>query len=176
MTVKVRQSGDPDDINHLVEHLRTEFEVAGGDRAYPNRGSFGPGLPRAAPGPAHPARPQRTRPAREAEPKRRAVTRTEQRERRRPAAVSLRSSSARARCGSGLGPLLQASATSPCRARSYESCYQSATFSPSRAASRTCSSMRCRRTACRKSGTPSVSGARRPVSCSRRSAYWWATL
>jgi hypothetical protein len=41
MTVKVRLSGDPDDINQLVEHLRAEFEVAGGDRAYPNRGSFG---------------------------------------------------------------------------------------------------------------------------------------
>jgi hypothetical protein len=41
MTVKVRLSGDPDDINQLIEHLRGEFEVAGGDRAYPNRGSFG---------------------------------------------------------------------------------------------------------------------------------------
>jgi hypothetical protein len=34
-------SGEPDDISHLVEHLRAEFEVAGADRAYPNRGSFG---------------------------------------------------------------------------------------------------------------------------------------
>jgi hypothetical protein len=34
-------SGEPDDIAHLVEHLRSEFEVAGADRAYPNRGSFG---------------------------------------------------------------------------------------------------------------------------------------
>jgi hypothetical protein len=41
VTVKVRMSGDPDDINQLVEHLRDYFEVAGGDRAYPNRGSFG---------------------------------------------------------------------------------------------------------------------------------------
>jgi hypothetical protein len=41
MTAKVRMSGDPDDINQLVEHLRDYFEVAGGERAYPNRGSFG---------------------------------------------------------------------------------------------------------------------------------------
>jgi hypothetical protein len=41
MTIKVRLSGEPDDIKHLVEHLRAEFEVAGADRAYPNRGSFG---------------------------------------------------------------------------------------------------------------------------------------
>ncbi|MEU0093892.1 hypothetical protein [Kribbella sp. NPDC006257] len=41
MTIKVRLSGEPDEIQHLVEHLRGEFEVAGADRAYPNRGSFG---------------------------------------------------------------------------------------------------------------------------------------
>jgi hypothetical protein len=41
MTIKVRLSGEPGDINQLVEHLRSEFEVAGADRAYPNRGSFG---------------------------------------------------------------------------------------------------------------------------------------
>jgi hypothetical protein len=41
MTIKVRLSGEPDDIGHLAEHLRAEFEVAGADRAYPNRGSFG---------------------------------------------------------------------------------------------------------------------------------------
>jgi hypothetical protein len=41
MTIKVRLFGEPDDINRLVEHLRAEFEVAGADRAYPNRGSFG---------------------------------------------------------------------------------------------------------------------------------------
>ena len=41
MTVKVRLSGDPDELARLVGHLRAEFEVAGGDRAYPNRGSFG---------------------------------------------------------------------------------------------------------------------------------------
>jgi hypothetical protein len=41
MSIKVRLSGEPDEIARLVEHLRTEFEVAGGDRAYPNRGSFG---------------------------------------------------------------------------------------------------------------------------------------
>jgi hypothetical protein len=40
-TIKVRLSGEPDDITHLVEHLRTQFDVAGADRAYPNRGSFG---------------------------------------------------------------------------------------------------------------------------------------
>lgn len=41
MTIKVRLSGEPSDISRLVEHLRTEFEGAGADRAYPNRGSFG---------------------------------------------------------------------------------------------------------------------------------------
>jgi len=41
MTIKVRLSGEPDDIALIVEHLRTAFEVAGGDRTYPNRGSFG---------------------------------------------------------------------------------------------------------------------------------------
>jgi len=41
MTIKVRLSGEPDEIARLVEHLRAEFEVAGADRAYPNRGSFG---------------------------------------------------------------------------------------------------------------------------------------
>ncbi|TCO33377.1 hypothetical protein EV652_103378 [Kribbella steppae] len=41
MTIKARLSGEPDDIAHLVAHLRGRFEVAGGDRAYPNRGSFG---------------------------------------------------------------------------------------------------------------------------------------
>jgi hypothetical protein len=41
MTIKVRLSGEPDDIAGLVEHLRAEFDVAGADRAYPNRGSFG---------------------------------------------------------------------------------------------------------------------------------------
>ncbi|ADB31275.1 hypothetical protein Kfla_2196 [Kribbella flavida DSM 17836] len=41
MTIKVRLSGEPEEIARLVEHLRVEFEVAGGERAYPNRGSFG---------------------------------------------------------------------------------------------------------------------------------------
>ncbi|TCN36847.1 hypothetical protein EV644_11211 [Kribbella orskensis] len=41
MTIKVRLSGEADEIARLVEHLRREFEVAGADRAYPNRGSFG---------------------------------------------------------------------------------------------------------------------------------------
>lgn len=41
MTVKVRLSGEVDEITAMVEHLRTEFEVAGGGRSYPNRGSFG---------------------------------------------------------------------------------------------------------------------------------------
>lgn len=41
MTIKVRLSGEPDEIARLVEHLRAEFDVAGADRAYPNRGSFG---------------------------------------------------------------------------------------------------------------------------------------
>jgi len=41
MTIKVRLFGEPDEIARLVEHLRDQFEVAGADRAYPNRGSFG---------------------------------------------------------------------------------------------------------------------------------------
>jgi hypothetical protein len=41
MTIKVRLSGEPDEIAHLVEHLRDQFDVAGAERAYPNRGSFG---------------------------------------------------------------------------------------------------------------------------------------
>jgi len=41
MTIKVRLSGETDEIARLVEHLRDQFEVAGADRAYPNRGSFG---------------------------------------------------------------------------------------------------------------------------------------
>jgi hypothetical protein len=41
VTIKVRLSGEPDEINELVAHLSEGFEVAGGDRAYPNRGSFG---------------------------------------------------------------------------------------------------------------------------------------
>lgn len=41
MTIKVRLSGEPDEIARLVEHLRHQFQVAGADRAYPNRGAFG---------------------------------------------------------------------------------------------------------------------------------------
>ncbi|MDX3003251.1 hypothetical protein PWY87_16290 [Kribbella solani] len=41
MTIKVRLSGERHDIAAMVAHLSTEFEVAGGDRTYPNRGSFG---------------------------------------------------------------------------------------------------------------------------------------
>jgi hypothetical protein len=41
VTIKVRLSGEPDEITQLVDHLREHFEVAGSDRAYPNRGSFG---------------------------------------------------------------------------------------------------------------------------------------
>jgi hypothetical protein len=41
MTIKVRLSGEPGEIARLVEHLRGQFEVAGADRAYPNRGAFG---------------------------------------------------------------------------------------------------------------------------------------
>ncbi|MGW7684869.1 hypothetical protein ACWGID_29285 [Kribbella sp. NPDC054772] len=41
MTVKVRLSGEPDQIAAVVAVLRETFETAGGDRAYPNRGSFG---------------------------------------------------------------------------------------------------------------------------------------
>jgi hypothetical protein len=41
VTIKVRLSGEPDEIARLVEHLRDQFQVAGAARAYPNRGSFG---------------------------------------------------------------------------------------------------------------------------------------
>ena len=41
MTLKVRLSGEPDAIDAMVAHLSEAFEVTGGDRAYPNRGSFG---------------------------------------------------------------------------------------------------------------------------------------
>ena len=41
MTIKVRLSGEPDEIDAMITHLSEAFEVAGGDRAYPNRGSFG---------------------------------------------------------------------------------------------------------------------------------------
>lgn len=41
MALKIRLSGEPDEIGRLVEHLRERFDVAGGDRTYPNRGSFG---------------------------------------------------------------------------------------------------------------------------------------
>jgi hypothetical protein len=41
VTIKVRLSGESDEIDAVVAHLSDRFEVAGGDRAYPNRGSFG---------------------------------------------------------------------------------------------------------------------------------------
>ncbi|WP_350280476.1 DUF3970 family protein [Kribbella sp. HUAS MG21] len=41
MTIKVRLSGEPDEIARLVKQLRQQFEVAGTERAYPNGGSFG---------------------------------------------------------------------------------------------------------------------------------------
>src|SRR3954447_25058276 len=41
MTLKVRLSREPDEITRLLEHLRDHYEVAGSDRAYPNRSSFG---------------------------------------------------------------------------------------------------------------------------------------
>jgi hypothetical protein len=41
MTIQVRLSGEPAEIAHLLEHLRDHFDIAGSDRAYPNRGSFG---------------------------------------------------------------------------------------------------------------------------------------
>jgi hypothetical protein len=66
VTVKVRLSGEPDEITRLVEHLRDHFEVAGSDRAYPNRGSFGVRVylelrehPHGAPSAAHRVRSER---------------------------------------------------------------------------------------------------------------------
>lgn len=41
MTIKVRLSGERDEIDAMVAHMSEAFEVAGADRAYPNRGSFG---------------------------------------------------------------------------------------------------------------------------------------
>lgn len=41
MTVKVRLSGEPELIAGVVAQLRENYEVAGGDRSYPNRGSLG---------------------------------------------------------------------------------------------------------------------------------------
>jgi hypothetical protein len=41
MTVKVRLSGESAQIAAVVAVLRETYETAGGDRAYPNRGSFG---------------------------------------------------------------------------------------------------------------------------------------
>jgi hypothetical protein len=41
MTIKVRLLGEPDEIKAMVAHLEEEFEVAGGERSYPNRGDFG---------------------------------------------------------------------------------------------------------------------------------------
>jgi len=41
MTVKVRLSGEPDQIAAVVALLRDSYETAGGDHAYPNRGAFG---------------------------------------------------------------------------------------------------------------------------------------
>lgn len=41
MTIKVQLSGEPDEITAMVQHLAEAFDVAGGDRSYPNHGSFG---------------------------------------------------------------------------------------------------------------------------------------
>ncbi|TWD81662.1 hypothetical protein FB561_2782 [Kribbella amoyensis] len=41
MTIKVRLSGEPEEIDAMVEHLRQQFDVAGGERRYPNLGAFG---------------------------------------------------------------------------------------------------------------------------------------
>ena len=41
MTIRMRLSGDPDQIAALLAELHDRYEVAGGDRAYPNRGAFG---------------------------------------------------------------------------------------------------------------------------------------
>jgi hypothetical protein len=41
VSIKVRLSGEPDEITAIIQHLHDEFDVAGGERSYPNRGSFG---------------------------------------------------------------------------------------------------------------------------------------
>ncbi|MEV8375134.1 hypothetical protein AB0P21_20520 [Kribbella sp. NPDC056861] len=41
MTIKLRLSGEPGEIASLFAFLDEHYEVAGGNRTYPNRGSFG---------------------------------------------------------------------------------------------------------------------------------------
>ncbi len=41
MTVRVRLSGQPDEIAAIIDALAARFEIAGGERAYPNRGAVG---------------------------------------------------------------------------------------------------------------------------------------
>ncbi|TCM35125.1 hypothetical protein [Kribbella sp. VKM Ac-2568] len=70
MTIKLRLSGEPDEIDAMVAHLSEGFEVAGGDRAYPNRGSFGVRVylevrPRGDQPPVHRVQSERVHPSRE---------------------------------------------------------------------------------------------------------------
>ena len=41
MTIRLRVSGEPDEIAALIAELRGRYDVAGGEHAYPNRGAFG---------------------------------------------------------------------------------------------------------------------------------------
>lgn len=41
MTTRVRLSGDPTDSAGVIDALRTDFDIAGADHAYPNRGALG---------------------------------------------------------------------------------------------------------------------------------------
>jgi len=41
VTVRVRLSGQPDEIAAIIDALAARFEIAGGERAYPNRGAVG---------------------------------------------------------------------------------------------------------------------------------------
>ncbi|MFG1621179.1 hypothetical protein [Kribbella sp. NPDC049227] len=41
MTVRVRLSGQPDQLARVVALLRATYDTSGGDRSYPNRGAVG---------------------------------------------------------------------------------------------------------------------------------------
>ncbi|GAA0609772.1 hypothetical protein HPO96_29290 [Kribbella sandramycini] len=64
MTVKVRLSGDPAEIEQLITFLSGRFDVAGGERHYPNRGSFGVRAYLEVRHPADGVRPERIHPQR----------------------------------------------------------------------------------------------------------------
>ena len=61
MTTRARLSGNPNEITAVIDALRNHFDLAGGERGYPNRGASGVRVyleirPRPTPG----TRPERT--------------------------------------------------------------------------------------------------------------------